>query len=291
MKVTVFGKTGQLARSLRDCENLDIKCTFLSRDDCDLCDPAMIRSALSHEQPDIIINAAAYTDVDRAEREPTIATKVNSTAPKIMAKWAATHSTKFIHISTDFVFNGMKQSPYTPDDEATPICCYGKSKRKGEMEAIDVAPMTTMIIRTAWLYSEYGNNFVKTMLKLMQERDKLSIVNDQRGSPTYAATLARIIMQIIKKDKFKPGIYHWTDRANVSWYEFARKIQHEALAIGLLERGIPIAKISSEQYPALARRPAYSVLETTKMRELLSTENDDWQVNLRLALTRIARHI
>ena len=129
------------------------------------------------------------------------------------------------------------------------------------------------------------------MLKLMQERDKLSIVNDQRGSPTYAASLARIIMQIIKKDKFKPGIYHWTDRANVSWYEFARKIQQEALAIGLLERGIPIAKISSEQYPALARRPAYSVLETTKMRELLSTENDDWQVNLRLALTRIARHI
>ena len=288
MKVVVFGTSGQLARSLRDFEAPEINSSFLSRADCDLSDPEMIREALAREKPEIIINAAAYTNVDQAEQESEVATQINATAPRIMAQWAAHHSTNLIHISTDFVFNGMARSPYKPEDETAPICCYGRSKRKGEIDVIEIAPKATMIIRTSWLYSEYGTNFVKTMLRLMQERDDLSIVNDQRGSPTYAASLARIIMQIIIKNRFKPGIYHWTDGADVTWYEFAREVQKGALEIGLLERAIPLNKISAEQYSAPARRPNYSVLDTTTMRELLNTDNDDWQLNLRLALSRIA---
>ena len=162
-----------------------------------------------------------------------------------------------IHISTDFVFDGLNQEPYKPEDETAPIGSYGRSKLKGEIKGIDLAPHAAMIIRTAWVYSEYGNNFLKTMLRLMKERDSLSVVHDQRGSPTYAASLAHIIWQVIREDRFRPGIYHWADRADITWYEFARAIQHEALKIGLLERAIPITDISTEQYPTAAGRPAY----------------------------------
>ena len=291
MKVIVFGKTGQLARSLADHKVDAIKATFLARSECDLSDPTMIRSVLNTEKPDFVINAAAYTDVDQAEQEPEIANYINAIAPRLMAQWAAEHAAKLIHISTDFVFDGTGESPYKPEDKATPACIYGKSKLKGEFEVMELAPKAAMIIRTAWVYSEYGNNFVTTMLRLMREHDSLSVVDDQRGSPTYAASLARTIMQIISEGRFDPGIYHWTDRSNATWYEFAREIQQEALKAGLLKRTIPINKISTDQYPTRAARPAYSVLDTTDLKNLLGRENVDWQINLRLALLRIANQI
>lgn len=291
MKVTIFGKTGQLARSLADSKPATVKATFLSRNDCELQDTAMIRSILSRERPHFVVNAAAYTAVDHAEKDSDAAMAINATAPGVMAKWVTEHAAKLIHISTDFVFEGLNHVPYKPEDETVPISLYGKSKLTGEIEVMNLAAEAAMIIRTAWLYSEYSNNFLRTMLRLMNERDSLSVVDDQRGSPTYANGLAQIIWQIITEERLKSGIYHWTDGADISWYEFAQHIQKEALKIELIERAIPILAISSKQYPTLARRPPYSVLDTTSLTDLLSRKSDDWHLNLRLALHRIADRI
>ena len=291
MNVTVFGTTGQLARSLAHTKAARIRPTFLSRDDCDLRDAEMIRSVLTRQQPDFVINAAAYTAVDQAEQESEIAMAINATAPGIMAEWVAEHTAKLIHISTDFVFDGSSREPYKPEDQVAPLGSYGKSKLNGEIQVLDFAPQEAMIIRTAWVYSEYGNNFVRTMLRLMQDRDELSVVHDQHGYPTYAAGLARIIWQNINDGKFQPGIYHWSDRAEITWYEFAREIQQEALKIGLLGQAIPITDISTDQYPTPAVRPTYSVLDSSSLTDLLGIKNDDWLLNLRIALNRIAGQI
>ncbi|MDA0979055.1 MAG: dTDP-4-dehydrorhamnose reductase, partial [Proteobacteria bacterium] len=214
----VFGSTGQVASALK-MTLADQGAVFLDRGACDLGSPAAVQAALERYQPRFIINAAAYTAVDRAEEEPELAYAINAVAPRIMAEYVASVSSggrlnpppsSLIHISTDFVFNGTRTTPYRPGDPTDPLGAYGASKLAGELNILDAAPERSMIIRTAWVYHEEGGNFVKTMLRLMGERNELGVVNDQRGSPTYAASIADAITTIIQQDLFTPGIYHWT---------------------------------------------------------------------------------
>ena len=286
MAILVFGSAGQLAQSLRETQQGG-ESFFVDRNSCDLADPEQVDAMLERRKPGVIINAAAYTAVDKAEEEPGLAHLINEASVRRMAAYAHANNARLIHLSTDFVFDGTNQSPYLPGDPTAPLAEYGASKLAGELAALQEAPEATMIIRTAWVYSEHGNNFVKTMLRLMSEKPALGVVDDQRGSPTYAGNLANMIWQIHEHDLFTPGIYHWTDEGSITWCDFARAIQEEALASGQLARAIPINPITTDDYPTPAARPAYSVLNNTKLARLLGIEPTPWRQNLKLMLSRL----
>ena len=287
MNVIIFGARGQLGQCLADIVSSGICAEFLSREDCDLLQPGSIKRTLDKKKPDFIINAAAYTDVDRAESEAEVAHRVNGKAVGAIAEWVSYNRARLIHLSTDFVFDGKSQRPYQINDKMNPLGAYGASKEAGEKQVKELAPKATMVIRTSWVYSEYGSNFVKTMLRLMRESKSLSVVDDQLGSPTYAGSLARIIWTIINMDYFQPGIFHWTDNGTITWYQFACTIQAEATKLGLLNRSIPIKPISTDEYPTSAKRPAYSALDTSKLEQLTSQKARDWQLNLNYMLNRL----
>ena len=287
MNVIIFGARGQLGQCLADIVSSGICAEFLSREDCDLLQPDSIKRTLDKKKPDFIINAAAYTDVDRAESEAEVAHRVNGKAVGAIAEWVSYNRARLIHLSTDFVFDGKSQRPYQINDKMNPLGAYGASKEAGEKQVKELAPKATMVIRTSWVYSEYGSNFVKTMLRLMRESKSLSVVDDQLGSPTYAGSLARIIWTIINMDYFQPGIFHWTDNGTITWYQFACTIQAEATKLGLLNRSIPIKPISTDEYPTSAKRPAYSALDTGKLEQLTSQKAGDWQLNLNYVLNRL----
>ena len=286
MTILVFGSSGQLAQSLRDTK-LDKEPFFVDHRTCDLADSGQVDAILEEKKPELIINAAAYTAVDKAEAEPELAHLINEASVRRMAVFAHVNNARLIHISTDFVFDGTKQSPYLPEDVTSPLGEYGASKLAGEIAALQEAPESTMIIRTAWVYSEHGSNFVKTMLRLMKEKDELGVVNDQRGSPTYARGLAEMIWQAAEHDLFTAGIYHWTDEGNISWCDFAKAIQQEALEAGHLVQTIPINPITTDDYPTPAARPACSVLDKRKLAKLVGIEPAPWRQNLKLMLARL----
>jgi len=286
MTILVFGSSGQLAQSLRDTKQ-DKEPYFVDRKTCDLADPDQVDAILEQKKPGLIINAAAYTAVDKAEEETELSYRVNEASVRRMAAFAHVNKARLIHLSTDFVFDGTKQLPYLPGDATSPLGEYGAGKLAGELAALQEAPESTMIVRTAWVYSEHGSNFVKTMLRLMNEKDELGVVDDQLGSPTYAHGLAEIIWQIVDHDLFTAGIYHWTDEGNITWHEFAKAIQQEALEAGLLAKAIPINAITTDEYPTPAARPAYSVLDNTKLAKLLGIEPTAWRENLKLMLARL----
>ncbi len=230
-------------------------------------------------EPDLIINAAAYTAVDQAEQERAAAYALNTEVVQNLASLAQERDIRLIHISTDFVFDGQQPRPYRPDDAARPLSVYGDSKYKGEL-AVMASGANAVILRTAWLYSSYGHNFVKTMLRLMRQKEGLSVVCDQVGTPTWAHNLARLIWQVAHKPEAK-GIYHFTDAGVASWYDFAKAIQDEALGLKLLDRSIPIEPISSQDYPTPARRPAYSVLDKQATWRDFGLQPQHWRDALR----------
>ena len=290
IKVLVTGAYGQLGSCLKDIFNREkeIDAVYQDIDSLDLIDKDKVADAIEKIRPDYVINCAAYTAVDKAEEDKELAFKVNSDAVENLAIGIKGTHSKIIHISTDFVFEGNQNTPYDPDSAPNPVNTYGLSKLKGEQILQDLMPDQSMTLRTAWLYSEYGNNFVKTMLRLMREKPELSVVNDQTGSPTYARGLARLIWVIIQRELFKPGIYHWTDQGNISWYDFACGIQEEAGKLGLFHKKIPIKPILTTQYPTPARRPAYSVLECAETESLTGMKTTPWKENLRTMLGRLS---
>lgn len=261
MKVLIAGAKGQLGRTLADTAPQGVILHLLDLPDFDITDEASVRRHVNEVGPDLIVNAAAYTAVDRAEEEPAPAFAVNAAGAGHLARAARETGARLIHVSTDYVFDGGANTPYAPDAECRPLGVYGESKRQGEiavLEAIDNA----LILRTAWLYSRYGANFVLTMLRLMAEREQLSVVADQIGAPTWSGTLAAAVWAAAARPEIS-GIYHWTDAGVASWYDFAVAIQEEAVALGKMARPIPIAPIRTADYPTAARRPAYSVLDCT----------------------------
>jgi dTDP-4-dehydrorhamnose reductase len=283
-KILVTGASGQLGSELKVLSESysQFEWVFADRTQVSLDNLSLLKVQLELIRPNIILNCGAYTAVDKAETEPELADIVNHQAVKIIAKYANDNKAKLIHISTDYVFDGTSAVALTEEAKTQPINVYGATKRAGELDAIAVNP-DAIIIRTSWVYSSFGNNFVKTMQRLLQERDTISVVNDQIGAPTYAADLAQAIMDIVSAQKWVPGIYNYSNEAEISWYEFVLAIQ-EIGGYSCDVKGIP-----SSSYPTPAKRPAFSLLDKTKIRKVYGVSVPDYKESLRkcMGLLRI----
>lgn len=261
-KILVTGANGQLGSELNVLSKIynQFQWVFTDRDELDLCNLGNLATELTNIKPDYIINCAAHTAVDRAESEYELSDVLNHKSVALMAKWSNDTNCKLIHISTDYVFDGTASTALTESAATGPINVYGVTKLAGEQACMRENP-SAIIIRTSWVYSSFGANFVKTMSRLMQERDSLNVVNDQIGSPTYAADLAQAIMTIIVHPNWQSGIFHFSNEGEISWYEFALAIQE----IGDFD--CVISGILSSAYPTPAKRPQYSLLDKTKIKE------------------------
>jgi len=282
VKAIVVGAGGQVGWELRRQVPAGIELDALDRSALDLRDPELA-ARIAARAPGVIINAAAYTAVDRAESERELARAVNAEGAAAVARAAHATGARLVHISTDFVFDGSSPRPYRPDDPPNPLGEYGNSKLLGERAVTEETRGSAVIVRTAWVYSAHGHNFVKTMLRLMTERDTLRVVADQVGTPSWAHLLAAALWEIALRPEIE-GPLHWTDLGVASWYDFAVAIQEEALALGLLDRPIAIEPIRSEDYPTPARRPAFSVLDKTLSLRLLRADRMHWREALRRML-------
>lgn len=286
MKVLLIGSNGQLAWEIqRTCPD-GVELTALGHTEIDLCSRQSIEKCINKISPDCIINAAAYTGVDKAEKDSKAAYQLNHKGVLYLAEQAEKNNIYLIHISTDFVFNGENFRPYKPNDCPCPESVYGKSKLEGELAVIRLMDKkNALIIRTAWLYSSHGHNFVKTMLKFMQEKTHLKVIDEQIGSPTWAFGLAKAVWTAIEKKL--AGIFHWTDAGVASWYDFAMAIKEEGLLTGLLSKSIPIFPVSVDEYPTPAKRPMYAVLDKRSMWQATGIIPVHWRVQLRLMLKEL----
>ena len=274
MKVLITGARGQLGRALIATapESAVLDATDVA--ELDICDAAAVAAHLAATRPDLVINAAAYTAVDRAESDEAAAHRINAEAVGNLARAAGDTGARLVHVSTDFVFDGRQSTPYAPDAAPNPLSAYGRTKLAGEQ----AAGAEALIVRTAWVYAAQGGNFVHTMLRLMAERDQVRVVADQIGTPTHATGLAEAIWSLSARDA--RGIFHHTDSGAASWYDFAVAIQEEALARGRLTREIPVEPIATADYPTPAMRPAYSVLDKSATAALIGTA-PHWRTRLR----------
>jgi dTDP-4-dehydrorhamnose reductase len=275
-KILVTGATGQLGSELKvlSLNYPNAEWFFADRTQLSLDKIEIIESQLSAIQPNVIINCGAYTAVDTAETEKELADTVNHLAVEIIAKFAHNNNVKLIHISTDYVFDGTSSIPLTEEAQTIPVNVYGRTKRAGELACLRENP-NAVIIRTSWVYSKFGNNFVKTMQRLMQERESINVVNDQIGSPTYAADLAQALMSIVNAAKWIPGIYNFSNEGEISWYEFALAIK-ELGGYSCEVNGIP-----SAAYPTPAKRPTYSLLDKSKIKRVYGVVVPDYAASLK----------
>lgn len=283
--VLITGAGGQLGRELTRSAGAARKLVALDRSALDIGDADAVSAAVAAAKPSVIINAAAYTAVDKAESEPELAHRGNALGAENLARAAREQGARFIHISTDFVFNGDASRPYEPGSPTAPVSEYGRSKLLGE-RAVQTQMDDALIIRTGWVYSAFGGNFVKTMLRLMAERDELGVVADQVGTPTWARGLAGAIWAAVDRETLS-GIYHWSDAGVGSWYDFAVAIAEEATGAGLLSEAARIRPITAASYPTPAARPAYSVLDKTASWQDFGLEGTHWRSQLRAMLREL----
>ena len=295
MRILVTGKKGQLGRSIKKIVNTYANVDgninsnnfiFVGREELDLSNESFIRKYFDNNKFDLIINCAAYTHVDTAEEEPELANKINHLAVKYLASIANKQQAMLMHISTDYVFDGETTKPYVETDDANPINVYGRTKLAGEQALQRAMPMNALIIRTSWVYSEYSNNFVNTMLKLGKTKDKVNVVVDQMGSPTYATDLAHQILTIIKEkglnqENQETQIYHYSNDGNISWYEFAKKI------FKIAKIDCKVKMIKSEQFPTLAKRPKNTCLHNSKVARTFGVTGLHWKDSLGRCLAHI----
>jgi len=294
MRILVTGKNGQLGRSIQKTVNADTKIgnnqssnayIFVGREDLDLSSKSSISDYFgNNDKFDLIINCAAFTQVDKAEQEAGLADQINHLAVKQLASIANKQQARLLHISTDYVFDGESGKPYSETDTPNPINAYGRTKLAGEKALQAVMPMNALVIRASWLYSEYGNNFVSTMLRLGRERDELSVVNDQMGSPTYAADLADAILEIIKHKKFREEgqttqIYNYSNEAEISWHRFAKEI----FKIEKIE--CEVNSIATQQYPTPAKRPRNTIMNKDKIVKVFNIKISNWKSSLNTCMT------
>jgi dTDP-4-dehydrorhamnose reductase len=289
MKVLITGASGQVGQALLGCTPPHIELRGLTRTQLDISDAAAVRATLAELRPELVINAAAYTAVDKAETEPELAIAGNFLGPRHLAQSVrALPGCRLIHISTDYVFDGRGSKPYKASDLANPLSVYGRSKLLGESVVFEVLGARAVVLRTAWVYAPQGKNFLLTMLRLMQERGAVRVVADQHGTPTAASSIAHAIWAIAERPQLH-GILHWTDAGTASWYDFAVAIAKEGRAAGLLSKPVEVTPITTADYPTAAHRPANSVLDTHESSRQLGFTPDAWQVNLRATLAEISR--
>ena len=275
--ILVFGKTGQVARELaKRCTEDGLAAQFLGRDVADLINPAACAAQIAQIRPALVINAAAYTAVDRAEDDAETAMIVNGAAPEAMAQACAALGIPFVHISTDYVFDGAGTAPFTPSDPTAPLGVYGRSKRAGELGVI-ASGARAVILRTSWVFSSHGGNFVKTMLRLAQTRDALTVVADQIGGPTAAGEIAAACLKIghdLIGHQGKAGIYHFSGAPDVSWADFAREIFAQS------SRAVTVTDIPTSSYPTPAKRPENSRMDCSDLEADYGLSRPDWRANL-----------
>jgi dTDP-4-dehydrorhamnose reductase len=286
MKVLITGAGGQVGRALLNSVPPSMTAVGLAHADLDVTDEQGVAQRVKLERPDVIINAAAYTAVDKAEQEPEAAQRGNTLAPRNLASAASAVGARFLHISTDYVFDGCAFRPYSPEAATNPQSVYGKTKCAGEEIVRQTLPERSVIVRTAWVYSAHGNNFVRTMLRVMSTRGAARVVADQVGTPTEAGSLARVLWSVAAKPEVN-GTHHWTDAGVASWYDFAVAIAEESALIGLLPESIRTEPIATEDYPTPAKRPAYSVLDKRSLLAATGVEPRHWRCRLREVLREI----
>lgn len=289
MKILVTGSYGQLGSEIRELASdfPDWNFLFTDVDTLDVTNEKAVNIFFTEQKPKYTINCAAYVAVDKAENDPDKAQRVNSLASEILGKASKKVKSKVIHISTDYVFNGRSYRPYNENDQTDPQGVYGKTKLQGEINILTKNP-ASLVLRTSWLYSSFGNNFVKTMLRLAGERDELRVVYDQVGSPTYGADLARAVLHIIQlsekePERFVPGIYHFSNEGVASWYDFAKAI------FEISEIEIKINPVLTSEFPTPAKRPEYSVLNKSKIRHTFGLEIPYWKDSLNKCLEKISK--
>jgi dTDP-4-dehydrorhamnose reductase len=285
-RVLLTGAGGQLGRALQRSAPAAATVLAVTRADLDIGD-ARCEQAAVDMAPTLIINCAAYTAVDGAESAADQAFAVNAHGAERLARAAQRCGARLLHVSTDFVFDGRASRPYRVDADPAPLGVYGASKAEGERRVRAAGGSNAHVVRTAWLYSSHGSNFLRTMLRLMGERDELGVVADQIGSPTRAEGLAQALWRLAEAPELPP-VLHWTDLGVASWYDFAVAIQEEALARGLLTRAVPIRPLNTEDYPTPARRPAYSVLDKSGAPDAWQGLGRHWRVALRAALDELS---
>lgn len=275
MRIVITGTSGQLGSELKHLllDNTEKECYFLDRKQLPLDQIQIIQDILGMYQPDLIIHAGAYTAVDKAEEDQVNADLVNHLACDEIAQYCHLHGTRLIAISTDYVFDGSFASALTETAQTAPINVYGRTKLAGE-QAIQKWCPDAIIIRTSWVYSTYGKNFVKTMCRLMTERDEVSVINDQIGSPTYAKDLAVALLKIADSSKWEGGIYHYSNEGEISWYDFAVAIRD------FRSFDCQVKPIPTSAYPTPARRPKYSLLDKSKIKRIFGVEVPDWKISL-----------
>lgn len=281
-KIIIVGAKGQLGNEFQALQQVysDFGFYYFDKEDMDIVKEEEVTHAITSIKPDYLVNCAAYTAVDKAEADADIAYSINAGAVKNLARACSQNHVRFLHVSTDYVFDGTASQPYTEDDPVNPANVYGQSKLKGEEEAIK-NNKDSIIIRTAWVYSTYGNNFVKTMLRLMKGRPEINVVSDQYGTPTYAADLATAIMQIIVSQKWVPGIYHFSNDGIINWYEFALAIKE------ISGFSCQVHPIPTEQYPTPAKRPKYSALDKSKIQHTFGISVKPWKDSLEACLEKM----
>jgi len=274
-RILVTGANGQLGKELRDLatQYKDADFLFVSREDLPIHHFDLVRNVFDSFKPHFCINAAAYTAVDKAETEQELAHLINAEAVGVLAAVSAAHDCRFVHVSTDYVYDGSQIGAHKESDATAPVSVYGKTKLEGEQLAMQLDPQS-IVIRTSWVYSCYGNNFVKTMMRLMQTRDQISVVDDQWGSPTYAADLASCILDIMHHPQWQPGIYNFSNDGRINWYQFALEIKTQ------IGSTCKINPIPSSDYPTPAKRPANSWMDKQKIVGAFGIQLIDWKLSL-----------
>jgi dTDP-4-dehydrorhamnose reductase len=285
MKVIIIGKSGQLANELVAELPEGVEVLSLGRNDVDITSYSELSARVQQFKPSVIINASAYTAVDKAESDSDAAFALNEKAVQIMANVAKENNCRFLHVSTDFVFDGESNLAYEVSDSTNPTSVYGASKLAGELAITKTYPENSAIVRTSWVYSTFGNNFVKTMLRLMKEKEQLGVVGDQIGCPTNAKGLAQFLWLLASNDDLNP-VYNWSDAGVASWYDFAVAIQELGLKHGLLDKKIPISAIPSSAYPTPAKRPKFSLLNSSDANLIMKQRH--WREQVECCLLQMA---
>jgi dTDP-4-dehydrorhamnose reductase len=282
VKVLITGAGGQLGRALIALAPGDATVRGASYQELDIADPRAVGAILQEFRPHALINAAGFTRVDDAEKERGVAERANATGPAVLAAACGRAGTWLVQVSTDYVFDGMQNHPYTPAAPTNPLSVYGKTKLQGEQAVTRELPSQSTVVRTSWLYAAAGRNFLTTMLRLMRSRPQLTVVSDQIGAPTSVTGLARVLWAFTRRPA--AGLYHWCDSGVASWYDFAVGIAEEAVSLGVLASSPPIVPIASADYPTAARRPHYSLLDKRDTERLLDIAAPHWRRALRETL-------
>jgi dTDP-4-dehydrorhamnose reductase len=283
VKVVLTGARGQVGRATIRSKPAWADLSALTHEELDVSDPVQVSARLLELRPQLIINAAAYTAVDAAESDEARASAVNEGGPRALAEVAKALGARLLHLSTDYVFDGERARPYSPQHDTRPLGAYGRTKLAGEVAVRTTHPHGSIVLRTSWVYAQEGKNFLRTMLRLMAEKGSVRVVADQIGAPTAADSIAEVLWRMAEHAELR-GLYHWADAGAASWYDFAVAIAEEAQALGKLRGPVVVTPIPTEDYPTAARRPAFSLLDTRETTQALGLTPLHWRVWLRRVL-------